>query len=104
MTGDEINRTACTAVGIPPPSWGIPRPLLAGSAAVSAAISRVRRTETRLTPLTVRLMHVFPPMDHSKAVTELGWTPAPAPDSIAEAALFFTTTTRVPRSKEDTAS
>ena len=39
-------------------------------------------------------MHVMPPMDHSKAVAELGWDPAPTPDSIVEAAQFFLTSRR----------
>jgi dihydroflavonol-4-reductase len=34
-------------------------------------------------------MHVMTPLDHTKAVRELGWNPSPTPDAIVEAAHFF---------------
>lgn len=34
-------------------------------------------------------MHIMTPLDHSKAVRELGWQPASTPDAIARAARFF---------------
>jgi dihydroflavonol-4-reductase len=56
---------------------------------LSALLARVRHRDTRLTPLTVRLMHIMSPMNHDKAIRELGWEPRPATDAIAEAARFF---------------
>jgi dihydroflavonol-4-reductase len=34
-------------------------------------------------------MHYMPPLDHSKASRELGWTPRPTADAIREHAIFF---------------
>jgi dihydroflavonol-4-reductase len=34
-------------------------------------------------------MHIMLPMNHDKAIRELGWEPRPATDAIAEAARFF---------------
>ncbi|WP_158167353.1 NAD-dependent epimerase/dehydratase family protein [Mycolicibacterium smegmatis] len=89
MSAREIYDVACDAVGVEPPRRGVPIRVMAGAASLSAAMARVRKRETRLSPLSVRLMHVMPQMDHGKAVRELGWTPAPTPESIAQAARFF---------------
>jgi nucleoside-diphosphate-sugar epimerase len=40
-------------------------------------------------PTTVRLMSIMAPMDHGKAVRELGWQPRDVHESIREAAEFF---------------
>jgi dihydroflavonol-4-reductase len=34
-------------------------------------------------------MHVMTPLDHGKAVRELGWEPGPAPDAIREGVEWF---------------
>lgn len=90
MTAHEIYETACAAVGVEPPRWGVPIGVLAAAAVPSQWLARVRRRDTRLTPLTIRLMHIMSPMDHGKAQRELGWQPAPTTDALAEAAEFFT--------------
>ncbi|MBU8807585.1 NAD-dependent epimerase/dehydratase family protein [Mycolicibacterium goodii] len=89
MSAREIYQVACGAVGVEPPRRGVPIRLMTAAAGVSSTIARLRERETRLSPVTVRLMHVMPSMDHGKAVRELGWEPAPAPDAIAQAAHFF---------------
>jgi dihydroflavonol-4-reductase len=89
MSAREIYRIACAAVGVEPPRRGVPITLMAVAAGISHLIARLRKRDTRLSPLTVRLMHVMPPMDHSKAVRELGWKPAPTSEAIAQAAHFF---------------
>ncbi|WP_299556939.1 NAD-dependent epimerase/dehydratase family protein [uncultured Mycolicibacterium sp.] len=94
MSAREIYRVACAAVGVPPPRRGVPIGLMAAAGAVSAAVARLRGRDTRLSPLTVRLMHIMSPMDHSKAVRELGWRPRPTPEAIAEAARFFAAQSR----------
>lgn len=91
MSAQEIYRTACAAVGVTPPRRGVPIALLAAAGAVVDPLARLRKKENQLSPLTVRLMHVMSPMDHGKAVRELGWQPRPATESIAEGARFFAT-------------
>ncbi|PRC62751.1 NAD-dependent dehydratase, partial [Mycobacterium sp. ITM-2017-0098] len=46
--------------------------------------------DTMLTPLNIRLMHIMTPLDHAKAVRELGWHPRPTSEAIEAAAHFFT--------------
>ncbi|GAB11220.1 putative NAD-dependent epimerase/dehydratase family protein [Gordonia araii NBRC 100433] len=89
MSPKEIFDVACAEVGVAPPSKAVSRRTLTRMAALSTVTARIRRKDSLLTPTTVRLMHVMPRMDHSKAVDELGWTPSPTPDAIAEAARFF---------------
>lgn len=94
MSAQEIYRVACAAVGVAPPRFGVPIKAMAALGSLSAFVARLRRRDTRLSPLTVRLMHVMSPLSHDKAVHELGWQPRPAPDAIAEAATFFHTIRR----------
>ncbi|KUI26378.1 NAD-dependent dehydratase [Mycobacterium sp. IS-1742] len=96
MTAREIYRTACAAVDVTPPGRGVPIGVLAAAAVPSAWLARLRRRDTRLTPLTIRLMHIMSPMDHAKAERELGWRPAPTAEALAEAAEFFVGTRREP--------
>ncbi|BCI50759.1 epimerase [Mycolicibacterium litorale] len=96
MTAREIYRTACAAVGVEPPRIGVPIQALAAAAVPSAWLARIRRTDTRLTPLSIRLMHVMSPMNHTKAERELGWRPAPTTEALAEAAEFFVGARRRP--------
>ncbi|BBX89414.1 NAD-dependent epimerase/dehydratase family protein [Mycolicibacterium boenickei] len=90
MTAREIYQTACAAVDVEPPRRGIPVRVLAAAGAVVDPLARLRKKENQLSPLTVRLMHVMSPMDHGKAVRELGWQPRPTTEAIAEGARFFT--------------
>lgn len=53
---------------------------------VAAALTR---RDLPLNPTTVRLMGIMAPMDHSKAVRELGWQPRDVHESIREAVEFF---------------
>lgn len=89
MSTRELYEIGCTAVGVAPPKWGIPIRLLSVAAHLNGVIARLRGTDTKLTPLNIRLMHIMTPLDHSKAVRELGWQPRPTPESIVAAAHFF---------------
>jgi len=42
------------------------------------------------------------PLDHSKAVRELGWNPSPTPEAIREAARFFKNSRRKSTTGNDT--
>lgn len=89
MSAREIYEIACRAVDVRPPRLAVPIGVLAAAAAVNAPIARLRGRDTKLTPLSIRLMHIMSPMDHSKAERELGWHPAPTGDALAAAARFF---------------
>lgn len=94
MSAQEIYETACAAVDVKPPKRGVPIRLLAAAGAVADGVASLTGRDSRLSLLTVRLMHVMSPMDHGKAVRELGWQPGPTPQAIAEAAKFFTSRAR----------
>ena len=89
MSAKEIYETACAAVDVEPPKFGVPLWAMSAMGTVAKLLARVCGKDTRFTPLSVRLMHVMSPLDHSKAVDELGWSPQPAIEAIAEAARFF---------------
>jgi dihydroflavonol-4-reductase len=89
MTNQEMNSVAAGAGGSPAPRFGVPLPLLALAGRVGDVAARLRRTDYQLTSTSVRLMATASPVDHSKAMRELGWTPTPAPEVIREAARFF---------------
>lgn len=94
MTAQEVFAVAADAAGVAPPRRGIPLPVMRIMGLFSEINARVRGRETRLTRLSIRLMHIMPVLDHGKAVEELGWRPTPAPVAIREAAQFFTTRRR----------
>lgn len=89
MSTREIHEIACRAVGVEPPSRRIPIRLMSAMSYPSSWVAHLRGRDTKLTPLNIRLMHIMTPLDHSKAVRELGWDPSPTPDAIVEAAHFF---------------
>ncbi len=89
MSAKQIYETACAAVDVEPPRYAVPLWAMSAMATVTKFLARVRGKDTRFTPLSVGLMHIMSPLDHSKAVAELGWHPRPAAEAIAEAARFF---------------
>jgi dihydroflavonol-4-reductase len=89
MSTRDIYEIACAAVQMRPPTRDVPLWVMSAAAAITAPLARATRRESRLTPLTVRLMHIMSPMDHSKAIRELGWNPTPTQVALAEAARFF---------------
>jgi dihydroflavonol-4-reductase len=94
MSTKEILRIGAEHVGVPPPRWGIPRSVIAAAGAVGDVVGTVRQQDVRLTRTTARLMHVMTPLDHSRAVAELGWRPRPVEETIRDAADFFAATSR----------
>lgn len=87
----EVVRLAADAVGVPPPSLVIPLPVTWALAALGTAKARLGGSDERLTLNAVRLMRAEAPLDHSKAVRDLHWQPAPVADSIREAARWWVT-------------
>ncbi|WNG86093.1 NAD-dependent epimerase/dehydratase family protein [Mycobacterium sp. ITM-2016-00317] len=89
MSTRELHEIGCAAVGVAPPKFGVPIGLMSAAGYASEAVARLRGRDTMLTPLNIRLMHIMSPMDHSKAVRELGWQPRPIAEAVVAAAHFF---------------
>ncbi|MCT7661134.1 NAD-dependent epimerase/dehydratase family protein [Mycobacterium deserti] len=89
MSTREIHQIGCEAVGVTPPRLRIPIRLLSAMSYPGSWLARLRGKDTKLTPLNIRLMNIMTPLDHSKAVRELGWDPSPTPEAIVAAAHFF---------------
>lgn len=85
----ELYETAARAAGRPAPRLGIPKSLMKAIGAVGGVAAALTRRDLPLNPTTVRLMGIMAPMDHSKAVRELGWQPRDVHESIREAVEFF---------------
>ena len=94
MAVREVHEIGCAAVGVEPPRLPVPIRLMSAAGYASSALARIRRKDTMLTPLNVRLMHIMTPLDHTKAVAELGWQPKPTAEAIEAAAHFFRDTRR----------
>jgi dihydroflavonol-4-reductase len=90
ISNTEVVRIAADAVGVAAPTKTIPLPVAYAMAALGTAKSRLRGTDERLNLNALRLMRAEAPVDHSKAVRELGWQPKPVEQSIAKAARFWT--------------
>ncbi|MGV0849327.1 NAD-dependent epimerase/dehydratase family protein [Mycolicibacterium phlei] len=89
ITNAEVVRIAAEAAGMPPPSKAIPLPVSYAMAALGSLKARLTGTDERLSLESLRLMRAEAPLDHSKAVRELGWRPRPVEESIREAARFW---------------
>jgi len=89
ISNAEVVRIAADAAGVPAPTRTIPLPVAYATAALGSAKARLRGTDERLNLNALRLMRAEAPVDHSKAVRELGWQPRPVEESIAEAARFW---------------
>lgn len=89
MSWKELVTTAAEAVDRPPPRFGIPLTVMKGVGLAGDGIARVLRRDVPMTSVTVRLMHVMPPLDHAKATRELGWEPEPTEEAIRAAARWY---------------
>ncbi|TGD89957.1 NAD-dependent epimerase/dehydratase family protein [Mycolicibacterium sp. CH28] len=89
ISNAEVAHIAAEAVGVPPPAKTIPLPMAYLLAATGTLKARLRHTDERLSLESLRLMRAEGPLDHGKAVRELGWQPRPVEESIREAARFW---------------
>ena len=87
----DLHDFAASVTGAPPARFGIPRPVLWVAGVIGELVTRVTREDVRVTRTTMRLMHIMTPLDNTKAIRELGWSPRPIEEAVTEAALFFTT-------------
>lgn len=89
MSARDIYQAACGAVDVEAPKYGAPLAVMSAVGRVSQFVAGLRRRDTALTVLSMRLLHIMSPMSHDKAVRVLGWAPKPTTDALAEAAVFF---------------
>jgi dihydroflavonol-4-reductase len=89
ISNAEVVRIAADAAGMPAPTRSIPLPVSYALAAAGSVKARLRGTDERLSLGSLRLMRAEAPVDHGKAVRELGWRPRPVEESIREAAKFW---------------
>lgn len=89
MTMREAFETAADAVGVAPPRFGVPAQLVSVIGNATSIVGKVLRRDFPLNATAARLMRLTSPLDHSKAVSELGWKPSPTSDAIRRAAQFY---------------
>ena len=94
ISNAEVVRIAAAAAGTRAPSKVLPLPLIYALAALGTAKARLHGTDERLTLNALRLMRAEAPVDCAKARTELGWSPRPVEESIAEAARWWVALSR----------
>jgi dihydroflavonol-4-reductase len=89
ISNADVVRIAAEAAGVPAPTKSIPLPLSYAFAAAGSVKAKLRGTDEQLSMGSLRLMRAEAPVDHGKAVRELGWQPRPVEESIREAARFW---------------
>ena len=89
ISNAEVVRIAAEAAGVPAPTKRIPLPMSYALALAGSVKARLRGTDEQLSMGSLRLMRAEAPVDHGKAVRELGWQPRPVEESIREAANFW---------------
>ncbi|MFV8318377.1 NAD-dependent epimerase/dehydratase family protein [Mycobacterium sp. 23] len=85
----DVVRIAADEAGVAPPQRSIPVPVLYALGALGSLRARLTGKDAELSLDSVRMMRAEAPVDHSKAVRELGWKPRPVEESIREAARFW---------------
>lgn len=91
MSWKELVTIAADAVGRRPPRIGVPIGVMKVIGLAGEGFARLLRRDVVMTRHSVRLMHLMPPLDHTKATRDLGWEPAPTAIAIADAARFYVT-------------
>jgi dihydroflavonol-4-reductase len=86
---NEVVRIAAAEAGVPPPRRSIPVPVLYALGALGSLRARLTGKDAELSLESVRMMRAEAPVDHTKAVQELGWQPRPVEESIRAAARFW---------------
>jgi dihydroflavonol-4-reductase len=89
ISNADVVRIAAEAAGVPAPTKSIPLSVSYALATAGSIKAKLRGTDERLSLGSLRLMRAEAPVDHGKAVRELGWEPRPVEESIREAAQFW---------------
>ncbi|MFC8044008.1 NAD-dependent epimerase/dehydratase family protein [Nocardia sp. NPDC057353] len=84
----EIYRIAAGAGNVPAPRFGIALLVLVAVGRMASIIGRLLRRDIVLNATAVNLLRHTGPLDHGKAVRELGWRPGSAAQAIERAARF----------------
>ncbi len=93
MSTREVHEIAAQAAGVRPPSVKLPMWLLYLAAHANDLAAGLLRRDLPFAVAGMRMAELMSPLDHSKAVRELGWQPQPVEQSIRAAATFFTQNT-----------
>lgn len=89
MALKDVIRIAADEAGVPPPRRSISVPVLYALGAMGSLRARLTGKDAELSLASVRMMRAEAPVDHSKAIRELGWQPRPVEEAIREAARFW---------------
>jgi len=89
MSVRELYETAAAANGVKPPRFGVPLWAMYAMGYAGDVARRALRRDIVLSSRSVRFMHIWPTLDHTKAERELGWQPEPIHESVRRAAHFF---------------
>ena len=89
ISNADVVRIAAEAAGVPAPAKSIPLPVSYALATAGSIKAKLRGTDERLSLGSLRLMRAEAPVDHGKAIRELGWEPRPVEESIREASRFW---------------
>lgn len=89
ISARELYETAADAAGAKRPRFGLPLKVMYALGFGGDVAATVLRRDMLLSTLSVRLMHIMSPMDHTKAERELGWYPEPIHHSIHKAVEFY---------------
>jgi len=85
----DVVKIAADEAGMPAPSRSISVPALYALGALGSLRAGLTGKDAELSLKSVQMMRAEAPVDHSKAVRELGWQPRPVEESIREAARFW---------------
>lgn len=96
----DVVKIAADEAGVPAPQRAISVPVLYALGALGSLRAKLTGKDAELSLESVRMMRAEAPVDHSKAVRELGWQPRPTEESIREAARFWATLKNAKRDKK----
>ena len=85
----DVVTIAADEAGVPAPRRAISVPVLYALGAMGSLRAKVTGKDAELSLESVRMMRAEAPVDHSKAIRELGWEPRPVEESIRAAARFW---------------
>jgi dihydroflavonol-4-reductase len=98
----DVVTIAADEAGVPAPQRAISVPVLYGLGAMGSLRAKLTGKDAELSLESVRMMRAEAPVDHGKAVRELGWEPRPVEESIREAARFWASMKNAKRSSKAT--
>jgi dihydroflavonol-4-reductase len=84
VTADQLLQRAAAIGGVKVPRFRPPAPLLHGVVAVMGAVARLRRKPAAITRDVLQVLGRYAWYDTAKARAELGWTPRPLDETLAD--------------------